>query len=238
MRRRGLHACEMLMHFTVRAHLHRRCIKESRVAALQAGSGRTMCWHMDQAASPTSAAVQQRCGTDTSPSRFLCFLALCHVLNLLTCLRAGADIPQPPVSETAGREDEVDLISSLHPVALGSTAGCVEDAKADSILVRSQGYSTHKQKEASQASMYELRRAFTMPAPSSSSRHSHVARLGLEMLDSKGQSHRIFLPSASSTCRSQTMPRTSCKDGFCMDTLPCLDIPSPACLKVCPRSRC
>jgi len=108
------------------------------------------------------------------------------VLNLLTCLRAGADIPQPPVSETAGREDEVDLMTSLHPVALGSTAGCVEDAKADSILVRSQGYSTHKQKEASQASMYELRRAFTMPAPSSSSRHSHVARLGLEMLGLEG----------------------------------------------------
>ena len=93
---------------------------------------------------------------------------------------------QPPVSEATGRDDEVDLVTSLHPVALGSTAGCVEDATAASILVRSQGYSTHKQKEASQDSMYELRRAFTMPAPSSSSRHSHVARLGLEMLGLEG----------------------------------------------------
>ena len=103
-------------------------------------------------------------------------------LNLLTCWKTESDLHKPVQSATETcRSDELDFAASLHPIAVGSNAGCVEDGKAEGILVRSHGYSTHKQKEGSQEAMYELRRAFTLAAPSTS-KHSHVARIGLEVL--------------------------------------------------------
>ena len=104
------------------------------------------------------------------------------ILNVLTVWFAKYETKQPESLRDAARSEEPDLAASLRPIALGSSPGSVEDGKAESILVRSLGYSAHKQKQASQQSMYELRRAFTLAAPQSTSKHSHVARSGLDTL--------------------------------------------------------